>query len=160
MSLPAKIKGSFKSIYDKLVKIDDSPQKVALGFGLGVFCGILPGTGPAASVLLAFVFRVNKLAAFAGGLLTNTWLSIVTFVLAIKVGSVLTGSDWKAVYERCKAVIHNISWQELKSVPFTEIILPLAIGYIVVGIGSGFIGYLIAFLIMKRRQAARLHQQR
>src|SRR5690349_15972540 len=110
-----KIKGSFKSIYDKLIKINDSPQKIAAGFGLGVFCGILPGTGPAASVVLAFFFRVNKVAAFIGGLLTNTWLSIVTFVLAVKIGSVVMGLDWQAVYAQCKAVVENFNWRELKS---------------------------------------------
>ena len=93
MSPVDKIKNSFKSIYDKLVGIKDSPQKIALGFGLGVFCGILPGTGPMASVVLAFVFRVNKVAALAGSLLTNTWLSLVTFVLAVKIGSMVTGAD-------------------------------------------------------------------
>src|SRR3989338_7559347 len=98
MSLEDKIKSSLKLIYDKLVKIDDSPQKVALGFGLGVFCGILPGTGPMASLALAFIFRANRAAALAGSLLTNTWLSFVIFTLSLQIGAFLTQTDWQAGY--------------------------------------------------------------
>ena len=105
-----KIKAFLKAIYDKLSKIDDSPQKIALGFGLGVFCGILPGTGPVAAVALAFVFRVNKIAAFAGGLLTNTWLSVVTFILAVRLGSAVSGADWNEVYSRCKDIIRDFHY--------------------------------------------------
>ena len=153
MPLLDKIKKFGKSIYDKLVKIDDSPQRVALGFGLGVFCGILPGTGPVASLVVAFIFRVNKVAALTGSLLTNTWLSIVTFLAAVKLGSAVVGADWNEVYVRCKEVIRNFDWKELSAIPFTEILLPLLIGYLVVGLISGAVAYGIAILIMRRRQA-------
>ena len=147
-----KIKNAFKLIYDKLVKIDDSPQRIALGFGLGVFCGILPGTGPLAAVALALIFHVNKIAAFTGGFLTNTWLSVVTFVLAVKLGSVVTGADWNDVYEKCKGIIQDFSFEKLKTVPFSEIILPLLIGYAVIGLISGAFAYFIAILVMQKRQ--------
>lgn len=151
MSLAKKIKSSAKLIYDKLIKIDDSPQKIALGFGLGVFCGILPGTGPVAALALAFVFRVNKIAALTGGLLTNTWLSVVTFVAAIKLGSALTGADWQKVYAGCQEVIRNFNWENLRAIPVFEVILPLFLGYFIVGLASGCIGYAIALSIVKRR---------
>ncbi|MCG2713658.1 MAG: DUF2062 domain-containing protein [Candidatus Omnitrophica bacterium] len=65
-------------IFAKLFKINDSAGKIALGVGLGVFAGLLPGTGPAAALLLALVFRANRAAALLGSLITNTWLSVVT----------------------------------------------------------------------------------
>jgi uncharacterized protein (DUF2062 family) len=150
MTAAGKIKSFFKSIYDKLVRIDDSPQRIALGFGLGVFCGILPGTGPMAAVVLALIFRVNKIAAFAGGLLTNTWLSLVTLVLAVKIGSALTGADWHDIYEKCKGIVTNFSFQNLKNIPVSKIFLPLAIGYFLVGLVSGVLAYLIALFVFKK----------
>ena len=151
MTLADKIKNVFKSIYDKLVKIDDSPQKIALSFGLGVLCRSLPGTGPVAALALAWFFRVNKIAAFIGGLLTNTWLSIVTFVFAVKIGSAVTGSNWHDVYEKCKGVIQHFRFENLKNLPFVEIMLPLLIGYLVVGLLCGVLGYFIAIVIMRKR---------
>ena len=152
MSAVDKIKNSFKLIYDKLIKIDDSPQRIGLGFGLGVFCGILPGTGPIAAVCLALLLRVNKIAALAGGLLTNTWLSIVTSVLAVKIGSALTGANWRDLYEKCKDIVRNFNFENLRNVPFSEIILPLAIGYLVVGLASGVLAYVIAIVILKKQK--------
>jgi uncharacterized protein len=149
-----KIKGSFKSIYDKLIGINDSPQKIALGFGLGVFCGILPGTGPIASVVLALVFRMNKAAALVGSVLTNTWLSLVTFVIAVKIGSALTGANWQDIYQQCQALIQNFSWTNVRTFPFSKIVLPLVIGYLVVGVLSGIIGYVLALLLIRRKLKA------
>ena len=65
-------------LFDKLFKINDTPQKIALGFGLGVFAGIFPGTGPVAAILLAYVFRANRASALFGSLFTNTWLNSVS----------------------------------------------------------------------------------
>lgn len=45
-----------KLIYIKLFRINDTPQKIAQGFGLGVFLGILPGTGPIAAAVSGFSF--------------------------------------------------------------------------------------------------------
>ena len=67
-------------IFDKLFKINDSAEKIALGVGLEVFSGLMPGTGPTAALFLAFIFRANRAAALLGSMLTNTWLSVVTFI--------------------------------------------------------------------------------
>ena len=147
-----KIKNFFKLLYDKLVKIDDSPQRIALGFGLGVFCGILPGTGPLASVAIAFIFRVNKIAALTASLLTNTWLSVVTFLAAVKIGSAVSGVDWRDVYNTGKGIIQNFHWKDVSSIPFAKILLPLGIGYFLVGLASGGVGYLIAIFLLNQRR--------
>src|SRR3989338_6840109 len=84
-------------LYQNLFKINDTPQKIALGLGLGVFAGIFPGTGPLASLFLAFICRANRASALIGSLLTNTWLSIVTFLLAIKLGALMFGIKWEEI---------------------------------------------------------------
>ncbi|MDI6606430.1 MAG: DUF2062 domain-containing protein, partial [Candidatus Omnitrophota bacterium] len=81
-----RIRRLFRLFYLKVFRINDSPRKVALGMGLGVFSGILPGTGPIAAVCLAFIFRANRAAALLGSLITNTWLSFFIFLVAIKTG--------------------------------------------------------------------------
>jgi len=128
------ILGFFKSLYVKLFKIDASPQKIALGFGLGVFLGILPGTGPIAAVFLAFILRLNRVSALLGSALTNTWLSVLTFFLSIKIGS---------------AIMH-LNWREVYQAP-TKIILPLALGYLAIGICSGLLAYLIVIIILRAK---------
>ena len=146
------LKRFFKLVYEKLVAINDSPQRIAAGLALGVFCGILPGTGPMASLALAFIFKVNRAAALTGSLLTNTWLSIVTLVLAVKIGSAMTGANWHDVYEKCRNIVQHFRFENLKNIPFSEIILPLLIGYGVVSLISGAFAYFMAMVIMRKRQ--------
>lgn len=153
-SLKDKAIGLFKKIYVKLVKINDTPQKVALGLGLGAFAGILPGTGPVAALFLAFIFRANRASAFLAGLLTNTWLSFITFVLAVKIGSVILGVNWQEIYRQTLNLAKNFKWASLFKVSIFEVLLPLVIGYLVISFCLGLVVYLVSLLILKRRQGS------
>jgi hypothetical protein len=137
-------------IFLKLFKVNDSPHKISLGLGLGVFAGLMPGTGPAAALFLAFVFKANRAAALFGGLLTNTWLSIVTFILAIKVGSVILNMNWQAARLQIQAVFKDFGWAKLLKLSFLEVILPLILGYLVIGLVLGVISYFLTFFIIRR----------
>ncbi len=135
-------------IYIKLFRIHDTPQKIALGVGIGVFLGILPGTGPIAAVFMAFVLRVNRAAALLGSLLTNTWLSIVTFFLSIKVGSSIMGVDWQDVHRNWGQFLKDFKVVTLFKLATLKIILPVIIGYFVVSFCLGLIAYLITLTII------------
>src|SRR3989338_3836839 len=124
MHLPKFNNISFKSLYHRLVKINDSPQKIALGFALGVFFGIFPGIGPLAAFVLASLLHINAVAAFIGGLATNTWISVVTFVFAAKLGATVTGADWQKILDEFKALKEQFAWENLWDISFLEIIYP------------------------------------
>lgn len=151
-SVLTKISDFFKFIYAKLFKINDSPQKVAIGFGLGVFTGILPGAGPLAALFLAFIFRVNRAAALLGSVITNTWLSFVTFVLAIKAGSIIFNISWEKLQSDWAVVSSYWHWQDLFSASILRIILPLMAGYIIISLCLGIISYVTALIIIKKRK--------
>jgi hypothetical protein len=138
----------FKLIYIKLFRINDSPQKIALGFGLGVFLGILPGTGPIAALFLAFLLRVNRAGALLGSLLTNTWLSIATFMLSIKVGSVIMQMNLQDVHQGWTLFSKNFRWLDLCKLSILKVILPVMLGYFVVAFCAGFFIYLIMLIII------------
>ena len=132
----------FKYLYLKLFRINDSPQKISLGFGLGVFLGVFPGVGPIAAFVLSFLFRVNRAAAVLGSLITNTWISIVTFALAVKVGSALFGLDWNVVQEEWSILVKNFSAKNLFE--FRDEAAAVMAGYILVSLAIGVAAYLAA----------------
>ena len=138
-------------IFSKLFKINDSAEKIALGVGLGVFSGLMPGTGPAAALFLAFIFRANRAAALAGSILTNTWLSVVTFILAIKVGSLVLSRHWQEVHQKAGCLIRDFHWGSFFKLSFLDVLLPVIIGYLIIGLCLGIISYGIVFLIIKKR---------
>lgn len=113
---------------------------------MGVFTGILPGAGPLAALFLAFILRVNRAAALLGSLLTNTWLSIATFLLSIKAGSSIMRLDWQDVWRDWELLLRNFRWLDLFKLTILKLILPVMVGYLVVAFCVGLIVYLIALL--------------
>lgn len=142
------LKRFLKLIYIKLFRINDTPQKIALGAGIGVFLGILPGTGPIAAVFMAFVFRANRAAAFIGSLLTNSWLSVVSFILAIKIGSSLMGLNWQQVHRNLTLILKSFHFKSLLNFSVFKMISPLLIGYLIVSFCLGVIVYLATWIII------------
>lgn len=137
-------------IVNKLFKINDSPQRIALGVGLGVFSGLIPGMGPVASLFLAFIFRANRAAALLGSLLTNTWISLVTFLLAVKAGSLVLGLHWQDVNQRMEWLLHDFSWAKFFNLSFVDVLLPIIIGYLIVGLVLAAASYLLTLAIIKK----------
>ncbi len=139
----------FKAIYTKLVRINDTPQKIAVGFGIGVFLGTIPAVGPIVSLLLATVLRVNRASALLGNLLTNAWLDIATFLLAIKIGSFVIGVDWKDVHKNWTTFVRNHDWIDVFSLLRTDLLIPLIVGYFFIGLFLGILTYLITLVLVK-----------
>jgi hypothetical protein len=137
-------------IFSKLFKINDSPQKIALGVGLGVFSGLIPGTGPVAALFLAFIFKANRAAALLGSLVTNTWLSFVTFILAIKVGSVILKMSWQEVLQKAQILLQDFAWVRFFKLSFLDVLLPVIVGYLIIGLILAAFCYLLTFLIIRR----------
>lgn len=143
-----KLTRLLKALYYKLFRTNDSAQKKALGLGIGVFTGILPGTGPLAALFLASILRLNRATALLGSLVTNTWLSFITFLLAIKLGSAILHIDWQMVRENYAACIKDFHFADLFKLSVIRILAPLGIGYLVIAAGLGILVYLAAILLI------------
>lgn len=135
-------------LYQKLFKINDTPQKIALGLGLGVFVGIFPGTGPVASLFLAILFRANRASALLGSLLTNTWLSIITLFLAIKAGALMFGIQWQDIYNNGASLVKNFSWLSLFELSTVKVFFPILIGFILISFCFGLLVYLVSLAVI------------
>jgi uncharacterized protein (DUF2062 family) len=146
-----RILSFFKTVYLKLFEINDSPQRIALGLGLGVFSGIMPGAGPLAALFLAWLFKVNKGSALLGSLLTNTWLSIAIFFLSIKVGAGIMGLNWQNIFNYSLIILEDFRWGDLFKISLLKIIFPVVLGYVAVALSLGFLVYLITFLLIRIR---------
>jgi uncharacterized protein (DUF2062 family) len=145
---PGSISALFKSIYAKIFNINDTPQKISGGLGLGVFLGIIPGAGPIASLFLASLLRLNRASALLGSLLTNTWLSIITFFLSVKIGSAILKVQWQDIYYNWTVFLKTFHWLNLFKASALKVILPVILGYLVVGFALGFLAYLFALITL------------
>ncbi|MBN2209652.1 MAG: DUF2062 domain-containing protein [Candidatus Coatesbacteria bacterium] len=83
----------------RLLHLRDSPKKTAAAFAIGIFWGLSPVTPPffglqtGMSLLCALVFRLNKIAAFIGTLITNPLTFVPVYMFGTYIGSLVLGYD-------------------------------------------------------------------
>ena len=103
--------------YVKLLRIDDTPGKIAMGMAVGVFLGILPtfGVGTVLALALAFIFRFNKAAAVLGTLIMNPLTTPLFWGTSAILGTVLIGGDWQQTVQAVEAFYRNHGGLTLRS---------------------------------------------
>lgn len=138
------LRGQFLQIWNKLLKLNDSPHDIALGLALGIFIGFLPIMGIQMAVVLVFVIpfrKANKIAAVAGVWISNPLTVIPIYAFIYWIGTffypsemVLTATDVK---ERMMNVV-NLDGFVDQTAAFlglgADIFLPMCIGGAVVGL--------------------------
>ena len=147
-----RFKKWLKNIYHHLVEINDTPQSKSLGFGLGVFLGIFPGVGPIASLMGAYIFKVNRAAALLGSLLTNTWFTIVTFALAVNIGAKISHTDNQAMQFIWKDLTRHFEWSKLNDPQIVNMLLAILAGFFIISFCAGFASYAVVYVILVRQQ--------
>lgn len=85
----------------RLVRVNDSPPKVAAGFSLGVFLGVFPTFGIAipVSFALASLLRFNRASAVVGSLIMNPVTTPLFWSVSATVGGALFSEDSRMVMD-------------------------------------------------------------
>ncbi len=92
---------TFRYIYLRLVRVGGNPVHIALGFALGVFLGVFPtfGIGIPLSLLLASLFRWNRVSAVLGSLVMNPLTTPFFWTLSGAVGAAIFRADASRLLE-------------------------------------------------------------
>src|SRR5687768_5474309 len=84
----------FRANFRRLLAIDDPPERTALAFSIGVFIAFSPflGLHTIAATLVAFIFRFNKIAIYAGTFINNPFLTLVPIIIiSYALGALILG---------------------------------------------------------------------
>ena len=83
-----------RTLLRKLLYIEDTPERTALAFAIGVFLGFSPYLGfhTLLGIAIAVVFRLNRLAILLGVWSNTPWFLVPFYTFATWVGMELTGS--------------------------------------------------------------------
>ncbi|MDD5136865.1 MAG: DUF2062 domain-containing protein [Candidatus Omnitrophica bacterium] len=141
----------------KLAGISDTPHKIATGFAIGVFLGILPFAGPVLALFVAGLLKVNRVSAFLGALVTNTWITIAAFLLSVKIGSFLFGVNQEAVRSYWAALFKNFNFSDLFKLSFFNVVLPVVTGYLVIALSVAIFSYVVVLVIVGLVKNKRTH---
>ena len=93
----------FRDKFRSIFQIKEPPHRIALSFALGVFMGMSPllGLHYIGGVLLAMLFRLNKLVAIIGISVNNPWTIVPISTFCVWIGAKLLG---------IKQVLPEVDW--------------------------------------------------
>ncbi len=135
-----------------LLFINESPHRIALTFSIGLFIGISPfiGAHTILALLVAFIFRLNKIIILLGTYVTNPWTIIPIYTFSTFIGAKILG---------IKSVIPDIDWTDITFLKIMNgmkpLVIPFFVGTTFVGAISSIIIYFILYALIKKTR--RLH---
>jgi len=92
-----------KDLVKRLLHIEDTPERTALAYAIGIFLGFSPFLGfhTLTGLAVAFLFRLNRVAILLGVWSNTPWWIVPYYMAATWVGMWVTGFwiDWAGLKE-------------------------------------------------------------
>lgn len=130
-----------KRFVKNLIRINDSPKRIARGVAIGVFWGILPTFGLAIvfSIPTAFLLKANRLSAIVGTFVSNplTWPFIYPF--GFRIGQQIL---------RVSPI--DFSWGLFKLQSLLNLSKSLIVGSSLLAVGFCLLSYLVVLMAVAR----------
>jgi hypothetical protein len=142
----------------RLLALDDTPERIALAFALGVFLAFSPllGLHTFLGLTIAFIFGLNRVAVLLGVWVNNPWTLVPIYAAAAYIGGLLIGFpgaqnvppfDWGEIW-------HGSFW--VQGVRQWDVLKPLVLGSTILSFVSAALSYPIALYIVRRGKAFHL----
>jgi uncharacterized protein (DUF2062 family) len=146
-----------------LVRLNDTPFRIAMGCSCGIFCSTLPVFGQTfLAILLARLFRANVIASIPWSWISNPLTTLPIWYGGYRLGIwLLSEEDQSLSYaeiDKLSQEFEKMDWVEklsLFSSTFFDTLHPLWLGTLVMGIMMAIPGFCVAYWLVDRVQ----HQQ-
>jgi uncharacterized protein len=140
-----------KQYFNKFLALNDTPERIALGFAVGVFISFSPllGFHTVLGVFVAVAFGLNRAAVITGLWVNNPWTLLPFYSAATYLGRKLIGFtptafppfNWHEIFRRDFWIQVLQQWPILK---------PLAIGSIILAVFASAISYMLVLYWMRQ----------
>lgn len=130
----------FKDRIRNMLLIDATPHRIALSFAIGVFIGVSPllGIHTVLGLILAYLFRLSKLATLTGVFVTNPVSIIPIYSFCMWVGMLILGVDMTHI-------VSDIDWLHMSIASMGKeletLLWPFIVGTLSVGAVGAVAGY-------------------
>ncbi|HEX7997432.1 MAG TPA: DUF2062 domain-containing protein [Pyrinomonadaceae bacterium] len=146
----------------RLLAIDDPPERTALAFSIGVFIAFSPflGLHTIMATVLAFAFRFNKIAIYAGTFINNPFLTLVPIIIvSYATGAFLMGRPLSLPAEGMELLKHprllTGGWWSRLFRHSWDVLLPFTIGGMVLSVVCSLLAYPLTLRFLRRRRKSR-----
>jgi uncharacterized protein (DUF2062 family) len=145
---------------DALLHVDDTPERTAAAFALGVFFGFSPFLGfhTLLGVLFAFLLNLNRVAVLLGVYSNLPWVIAPYYAFVTMAGARIAGRRLPPGFRSQFAALFDISvfqsefWQQLITI-LKPLLMPYTVGSLLGAIILAAIAYplALAFVTSRRR---------
>jgi uncharacterized protein (DUF2062 family) len=148
-----------KARFIEIVGIHESPERLAAAWALGVGIGLSPlmGLHTVLAIVLALLFRLNKVDVLLGTLVINPWTLTVYFPAALLLGKRITGVRIpRFVRHNPSEILRAAMWHD--NAPWLRsVLLAWSVGATVIAL---LVGLGMYFLLKRLIQVHREHYLR
>jgi uncharacterized protein (DUF2062 family) len=138
-----------------VLQVDDSPRRVALAFGVGMFIAFFPvlGTHTLVGLVVSFAFRLNRVAVLAGAWMSNPWTIGPMLTGGTLVGCALLGVSPKSLGAVDWTLTGPTFFDSLVA-GFRPLLWPFVFGNLLTGVVAGFTAFFVVNAILKSRSSS------
>ena len=128
---------SFRSLLKRVLHLQESPQRTALAFAIGVFIAFSPVYGLHTVMVLfcAWALGLNFLALMAGAFINNPWTLVPILGATYWVGALLLGRSDSPSFD----------WHDVSFGAIYEQVMPYAMPFIFGGLVLSLLGAALAY---------------
>ncbi|MEE8586056.1 MAG: DUF2062 domain-containing protein, partial [Acidobacteriota bacterium] len=145
-----------------LMGVDDKPERTALAYSIGVFIGFSPllGLHTILGVVLAFLFRLNRMAVLVGIYSNAPWWMVPFYGFAAWLGYKLLGEPEGASFPA-------FAWGNLFEIAFWQglaadwrLLAPVFLGSFLLSLALALIAYPVSLGLLRRYRNVRASWKR
>jgi len=136
-----------------LFRLEDTPSRIALAFGIGVFIAFFPllGIHTGLALLIAFAFRLSRVAILAGAWTNNPWTIAPMYMAGTLLGCALLDVPSGGLGS-IQWSLHGRAFYASLVEGLLHYVLPYIVGNLMLGAVAGAIGYVAMRAALARRR--------
>ena len=148
----------------RLIHLNESPYRIAMGCACGIFCSALPIFGQTfIGMIAALVLRASVIASLPWTWISNPLTTLPMWYGGYRLGIwIMPGKQKPLSYTEIQALMQNfdqMDWTQglsLLSTEFWEALQPLWLGTVVMGLGMAVTSFIIIYKVLVRRRQKRM----
>ncbi|MFH1177436.1 MAG: DUF2062 domain-containing protein [Acidobacteriota bacterium] len=142
----------------RLLGADETPERLAAAWALGVALGLSPFLGfhTGAALALAYLLRLNKLDMLLGTLIANPWTLPVYFPAATLLGRWITGVSVPRIEIPALGSLFDLEVWRQQSVWLKPLLVAWGVGASVAALAGGTLTFVILRAFIAHHRRARL----
>ena len=149
----------FRRWLEALLHIDDTPERTAAAYALGIFFGFSPflGLHTVLAIAVAFLLNLNRIAALLGVYSNLPWIIAPYYTFATVMGSALTRTRLPAGYRERLVNLLELSftdgtfWRQVGSL-LRPLLLPYTVGSLLGAVLLAAAAYPVALAFVRGRR--------